>query len=161
MADFLDQKHQEITRRLKELEPTVAEYRNLEAAAAALAALNGSTARPAASAPASAGATRRRPGRPRGSHTRTSTATSTPSATTAPVKTARKKAAGRKGRGGRPKGSGNRAAETVAAVQAQPGITMAELATKLGIKPNYLYRVMPPLQKEGKITKKGKGWHPK
>jgi hypothetical protein len=30
----------------------------------------------------------------------------------------------------------------------------------MGIQANYLYRVMPALQAEGKIRKEGKGWHP-
>jgi len=30
----------------------------------------------------------------------------------------------------------------------------------MGIGPNYLYRVLPQLQREGKITKQGKGYHP-
>jgi DNA-binding IclR family transcriptional regulator len=62
---------------------------------------------------------------------------------------------------GRAKGSGKRAAQVLAAVQDQPGITIPEIAAKLGIKPNYLYRVMPALQKDGKIVKRGKGWSPK
>jgi hypothetical protein len=31
----------------------------------------------------------------------------------------------------------------------------------MSIKPNYLYRVLPSLQKEGKIAKKGRGWEAK
>ena len=31
----------------------------------------------------------------------------------------------------------------------------------MGIKQNYLYRVLPALQKEGKVAKRGRGWHPK
>jgi hypothetical protein len=27
------------------------------------------------------------------------------------------------------------------------------------IKPNYLYRVLPQLQKDGKVRKRGSGWH--
>jgi len=46
-------------------------------------------------------------------------------------------------------------------VQGQPAITTPELATKRGIKQNYLYRVLPGLEQEGKVTKKGKGWHTK
>jgi DNA-binding IclR family transcriptional regulator len=45
-------------------------------------------------------------------------------------------------------------------VSANPGITISELAKKMGIKANYLYRVMPTLQKEGKVRKRGRGWHP-
>ena len=66
-----------------------------------------------------------------------------------------------KGKVGRRKGSGVRALETLSLVQGQPGITIPELAGKMGIKQNYLYRVLPGLEKEGKLEKKGRGWHPK
>jgi DNA-binding IclR family transcriptional regulator len=46
-------------------------------------------------------------------------------------------------------------------VTGQPGITIPELAAKMGIKQNYLYRVLPSLEQEGKVAKKGRGWHPK
>jgi hypothetical protein len=65
------------------------------------------------------------------------------------------------GRVGRRKGSGTRAAQALAFVQGQPGITIPELAAKMGIKQNYLYRVLPGLEQEGKLEKKGRGWHPK
>ena len=29
----------------------------------------------------------------------------------------------------------------------------------MGIQQNYLYRVMPGLAEEGKVTKSGRGWH--
>ena len=57
-------------------------------------------------------------------------------------------------------GSGTRAKEALALVKQQPGITIPELAEKMGIKQNYLYRVMPTLAGEGQVTKKDKGWHP-
>jgi uncharacterized membrane protein len=60
---------------------------------------------------------------------------------------------------GRPAGSGNRAQQAVAHILKQPGITASELAAAMGIGPNYLYRVLPQLQKESKITKQGKGYH--
>lgn len=31
----------------------------------------------------------------------------------------------------------------------------------MGIKQNYLYRVLPRLEREGKIAKQGRGWHAK
>jgi hypothetical protein len=161
VTDFLDETRNEIAGRLKELKPAVDEYSRLEAAAAALTGVGGS-----ASAPTSAAAPRRRgPGRPRGSVSRTSRA-----AAAAPVKAARKKPGrppGRKkvaraaGRGGRRKGSGTRAAEALSFVQGQPGITIPELAAKMGIKQNYLYRVLPGLEQEKKVEKKGRGWHAK
>jgi ribosomal protein S25 len=66
------------------------------------------------------------------------------------------------GRGprGRPRGSGNRARQALELVRARPGITISELADAMGIKANYLYRVMPTLQKEGQVKKRDKGWHP-
>jgi hypothetical protein len=64
------------------------------------------------------------------------------------------------GRRGRPKGSGTRARQALELVQKQPGITIPELADQMGIKQNYLYRVMPTLAGEGQVTKKDKGWHP-
>ena len=160
VTDFLTEKRQQIADRLKELEPLVEEYRRLEAAAAALGKL--------ASAPAAttttATTTRRRPGRPRGAAkpvSKAATAASpapTPAAT--PVKAAPKKAV-RKARRGRRKGSGTRAAEALSAVQGQPGITIPELAAKMGIQTTYLYRVLPGLEKERKVEKKGRGWFPR
>ena len=60
---------------------------------------------------------------------------------------------------GRPRGSGTRAAQALQLVGEQPGITIPELAAAMGIKQNYLYRVMPGLAEEGKVTKSGRGWH--
>jgi DNA-binding IscR family transcriptional regulator len=45
-------------------------------------------------------------------------------------------------------------------VRKQPGVTIPEIATTMGIEPNYLYRVMPKLISEGLITREGQGWHP-
>ena len=64
------------------------------------------------------------------------------------------------GKRGRPRGSGKRALQAKELVNAQPGITIPELADAMNIQANYLYRVMPTLQSEGKVTKRGKGWHP-
>ena len=63
------------------------------------------------------------------------------------------------GRRGRPRGSGTRAVQAFELVKARPGITIPELAESMGIKQNYLYRVMPTLAEEGKVTKSGRGWH--
>ena len=64
------------------------------------------------------------------------------------------------GKRGRPRGTGTRAAEAERLVKANPGITIAELAGKMGIGPNYLYRVLPQLEKDKKVRKRDKGWHP-
>jgi hypothetical protein len=148
VTDFLDEKRREITDRLKELKPLVDEYNRLEAAASALAGVGGSSA----SNGGGATPTRRRgPGRPRSSATRAKAAAATPRAARKPGKR----------RAGRRKGSGTRAAEALSFVQGQPGITIPELAAKMGIKQNYLYRVLPGLEQEKKVEKKGRGWHPK
>ena len=62
-------------------------------------------------------------------------------------------------RRGRPRGSGTRAAQALQLVTDNPGITIPELAERMGIKQNYLYRVMPGLAEEGKVAKSGRGWH--
>jgi hypothetical protein len=76
---------------------------------------------------------RRRPGRPRGSA----------------------------GGGRRRQRGGTRADQAVKIVQANPGITASEMARQMKIKPNYLYRVLGDLQKEGKVSKRGRKYHPK
>ena len=63
-------------------------------------------------------------------------------------------------RPGRPRGTGGRAQEALKLVHTHPGITIAELAKRMKIKANYLYRVLPQLQKEGKVEKREKGYHP-
>jgi hypothetical protein len=71
----------------------------------------------------------------------------------------RRRSAASNGRRGRPRGSGTRAAQALQLVRERPGITIPELADAMGIKQNYLYRVMPGLAEEGKVTKSGRGWH--
>lgn len=92
-------------------------------------------------------------GRPPGKKVGRPAAKATASTTAAP--------AGGRRRAGRRKGSGTRSVQALELVQGQPGITIPELAAKMGIKQNYLYRVLPALEQEGKIRKQGRGWHPK
>jgi transposase-like protein len=76
--------------------------------------------------------------------------------------------AGRRGPG-RPRGSstgtrrrrrrgGTRADQAVRLIQANPGISASEVAKKMGIQPNYLYRVLADLQKDGKVKKSGRSY---
>ena len=133
MADFLDEKRKEIQARLKELKPYVEEYELLQAADSALSGIgNGSTSTPRAAA-SSGTPTRRSPKRAAGG--------------------------GTGARRGRPKGGGTRSAQALDLVKERPGITIPELAEAMGIQQNYLYRVMPGLAEEGKVTKSGRGWH--
>jgi len=53
---------------------------------------------------------------------------------------------------------GTRADQAVKLIKANPGITAAEVAKKMRIKPNYLYRVLGDLQKEGRVKKSGRSY---
>jgi sugar-specific transcriptional regulator TrmB len=82
---------------------------------------------------------------------------------------------GRQGRRGpgRPRGSrssgtgtrrrrrrrgGTRADQAVKLIADNPGITASEIAKKMSIQPNYLYRVLGDLQKEGRVKKSGRSY---
>jgi DNA invertase Pin-like site-specific DNA recombinase len=61
--------------------------------------------------------------------------------------------------GGRRRGRRNtRAAQAVKLIEQNPGITASEIATKMRIKPNYLYRVLGDLQKDGSVKKSGRAY---
>jgi transposase len=65
------------------------------------------------------------------------------------------------GRRGRPRGSGTRSKQALELVRTRPGITIPEIAQEIGIQQNYLYRVLPALQKDGLVRKDGRGWYPR
>jgi CRP-like cAMP-binding protein len=135
MPDFLEEKKREIDARLKELRPLVEEFHRLEAASAALEGVGGTTNSRRASAPA-------RRTRRRSASASASSGTGT-------------------GRRGRPRGSGTRSKQALELVRTRPGITIPEIAESIGIQQNYLYRVLPALQKDGLVRKEGRGWHPR
>jgi hypothetical protein len=69
----------------------------------------------------------------------------------------------------RPRGTGRRrsrrgstrADQAVRTISQNPGITVSELGRKMKLNhPNYLYRVLPDLEKEGTIKRQGRGYHP-
>jgi DNA invertase Pin-like site-specific DNA recombinase len=55
---------------------------------------------------------------------------------------------------------GGRADQAVKEIEKKPGIGAAEIAKRMKIKPNYLYRVLGDLEKEGRVKKKGRAYHP-
>jgi DNA invertase Pin-like site-specific DNA recombinase len=55
---------------------------------------------------------------------------------------------------------GTRADQAVALVESSPGITASEIAKTMKIKPNYLYRVLGDLEKEGRVKKEGRKYQP-
>lgn len=77
-------------------------------------------------------------------------------------------------RPGRPRGSGakggatkkrrrrkgTRADQAVGLVEGNPGISASDIAKQMKIKPNYLYRVLGDLEKEGRVKKKGRKYYP-
>jgi DNA invertase Pin-like site-specific DNA recombinase len=82
---------------------------------------------------------RRGPGRPKGSGGRSA----------APATRRRRR-----------RGGGTRADQAVKLVQAKPGISASEIAKEMKIKPNYLYRVLADLEKQGKVRKDGRTYQP-
>ncbi|MDX6587347.1 MAG: hypothetical protein QOI31_1820 [Solirubrobacterales bacterium] len=83
---------------------------------------------------------KRGPGRPRGS--------SSP----APSNNGRKRRRSRKG--------GTRADHALKVISEEPGIGASAVAERLGIKPNYMYRVLHELQADGKVRKDGRAYYP-
>ena len=116
------------------LEKSVRELRaQLSQAEEALEKLGGKAVRRAAG--------RRGPGRPKGSTNKTT------GGTTAPRRR-------RKRRGG------TRADQAVKLIEGQPGISASDVAKTMKIKPNYLYRVLGDLEKEGRVRKDGRQYYP-
>lgn len=136
MAGFVDSTVRDIDARVKELR---AELARLEAARNALLGGSGGGGRRRAAATSStraAGTGRRRGRRPAA---------------------ARSAAPGaRRGR----RGGNTRANQALELVREKPGITIPEIAERMGIEPNYLYRVMPRLVSDGQVRRDGQGWHP-
>ena len=120
-TNVLDEARQLVERRLADLDE---ERKRLERA---LAELGGK-------------ATRRGPGRPKGSTSKASNAG-------APRRR-------RKRRGG------TRADQAVKLIEGQPGISASDVAKSMSIKPNYLYRVLSDLEKEGRVKKDGRQYYP-
>src|SRR3954466_225496 len=143
MTDFLEEKKREISARLKELKPLVDEYHRLEAAAAALDGVGDTASAPSGS---TRGASASRRGRGGGTRAASGGGSGSSGSGT--------------GRRGRPRGSGTRSKQALELVRARPGISIPEMAQEMGIQQNYLYRVLPSLQKDGLVRKDSRGWQP-
>jgi predicted Rossmann fold nucleotide-binding protein DprA/Smf involved in DNA uptake len=88
---------------------------------------------------------KRSPGRPRGS------------ASTSAPKSSGSSGAPKKRRRRR---GGTRADQAVELITSQPGISASDVAKTMKIKPNYLYRVLGDLEKEGRVKKDGRNYFP-
>lgn len=94
------------------------------------------------------GKVKRSPGRPRGSaSTSTTTPTRAPKSSGGPKKRRRRR-------------GGTRADQAVELITSQPGISASDVAKTMKIKPNYLYRVLGDLEKEGRVKKDGRQYYP-
>lgn len=88
----------------------------------------------------SGGSTKRGPGRPRGSRSSLN-------------------GSSRGGKRRRSRKGGTRAEHALDLIRENPGISAGDIAKQLGMKPNYMYRVMGELQKDGLVRKEGRGYH--
>jgi hypothetical protein len=154
MADFLTEKRTEIEKRLEELRPLHDEYTRLEQAKAALEGVEspGGTSRSTRGRASGSGNGRRRAanGRRKAANGRRKAANGRRKAANG-----RRKAAN----GRRRRRAGGRAGEALDLVRKNPGITVAEMADRLGMRQrNYLYRIMANLQSEGAVDKQGRGF---
>jgi hypothetical protein len=142
---------QRVAQRLKELEPAVAEYRQLEVVAQRLGI------DVAATAPTRTARTRRR---------KPSAAPSKPSGTTPPTRRRRRTApattngetpASRRRRRTAP---GKRDEQLLALIRERPGITVAEAGKAMSVDPTGLYRVVSRLEQRGEARKDGRELQP-
>jgi hypothetical protein len=136
---------QRVAQRLKELEPAVAEYRELEAVAKRLG-LDGAAAGAVTSAPTPKRATRRTSRVP----VKRSAATAKAASPTQGRRRSR--------RGGA--APGHREQQLLALVRERPGVTVAEAGKALGVDPTGLYRVVHRLEGRGELRKRGRSLEP-
>ncbi len=61
---------------------------------------------------------------------------------------------------GRPRGSGERSRQALALLRQEPGLGAAEVARRIGVHPNYAYRILPGLEEQGLVEKRDRSWYP-
>src|SRR5215207_9091949 len=140
-TDFLTRQRQQIEARLKELQPAHEEYLTLLEARDALAGVKSADGRRGPGRPPGKRGPgrppgRRGPGRPRGSGRKTVTA----------------------GRTTRRRRTGTRRDQALELITQNPGITVSDIADRMGIRQNYLYRVTQELQKQRAVKRRGGGF---
>jgi hypothetical protein len=147
-TDFLTQQRRQIDARLQELRPAHEEYLTLLEAKQALEGLKApsGTGRPPGRPPG-----RRGPGRPAGSGRKRS-------ARTTRAKSANGRRRPRRGATTRRRAGGTRADQALQLIKSSPGMTVPQIADRMGIRQNYLYRVTAALQKQGSVKRKGQGF---
>ena len=143
VLDEFREAEQRVVKRLKELEPAVAEYRELQGVAQRLGidvSAVGQAVEPA----------KRRPAR-----------TTRASATSAAAKSSGRPSQKRSAGAGRATASpGQRGERLLALVRERPGITVAEAGKEFGVDPTSLYRVVKRLEERGEVRKDGPNLQP-
>jgi MarR family len=142
-TDFLTKQRQQIEARLKELLPAHEEYLTLLDARDALAGVKPADGRRGPGRPPGSTTKRRGPGRPRGSTTK---------------RRGRPPGSGRK-TATRRRRTGTRADQALTLIKQNPGITVSDIAKRMGIRQNYLYRVTQELQKRRQVRRRNGGFH--
>jgi len=150
VLDDLRDAEKRVAKRLKELEPAVAEYRELDVVAQRLGIEVSSAA------PARARRSRRR---------KPSAAPAKPNGTTSSAggrrRTASTKANGTTAsRAGRRTQPGKREEQLLALIRERPGITVAEAGKAMSVDPTGLYRVVGRLEQRGDVRKTGRSLEP-
>jgi hypothetical protein len=80
------------------------------------------------------------------------------SAASAPRARRPQRTAGRRGSKAPGRSKPGRAEQAIALISASPGITVKEIAQEMKINDNYLYRLLPRMEREGKLKRQAKGW---
>jgi MarR family len=142
-TDFLTKQRQQIEARLRELQPAHEEYLTLLKARDALASVK-TDGRRGPGRPPGRPPGKRGPGRPRGSRTKTGRTTATN---------------GRRRTSGRGRRSNTRADQALALIKKNPGINVSDIAKRMGIRQNYLYRVTAGLEKQRLVRRRDGGFH--
>jgi hypothetical protein len=148
LDDFRDAEKR-VAKRLKELEPAVAEYRELEVVAQRLG-IDVSSAAPARA---------RRARRPKASAT-PAKANGSSAAPRRRPRTAKADSATPAARGRRRTASGRRDEQLLALIRERPGITVAEAGKAMSVDPTGLYRVVGRLEQRGEVRKSGRNLEP-
>jgi CRP-like cAMP-binding protein len=130
VLDDFTKAEQRLVARMRELEPLVAEYRDLERVAQRLGI------------DVSGGAPRRRSRRAAGADPQAAAPNGS-----RPTPRARRRRSG---------AQPDRSTQLLAVVNSQPGVTVREVASRLGVDPTSLYRIVRRLEADGALQKRGR-----
>jgi Winged helix-turn-helix DNA-binding len=150
VMDEVQRMQREVARRLKELEPLVSEYNELQKVAERLGVPKTDSRRSARSA-----------GRSRRTATTRTSGRSAAGATKTPRAASQRATKARTTRGRRNAAApGSRQQDVVRLVGERPGISVPDLGKELGVDPTGLYQIVRRLETRGVIRKDGRALRP-